>query len=353
MPPLSTQEILQRLDFPQLLEACGFADIDPTRSTYQSHCVFHNDNRTKSFSANLDRKLFHCFSSACAVSGNGIHLYALHKGVSYTEALEQLRELFDGQVKPRPLEQLAVRSFDGELEWGTRTAVYTQFWSSAARLAAAPEIGAYLQRRGFQLDFLDSRGVRAVLAEQCLPPLVQQFGIRTLVQAGLLSSFSTAERWVASFHSPSVLFPFFLGAKVVYYQTRSLDPKAQPKYLNPQGYAPPCLYQHNALLAQDGVVYIAEGPIDTLSLEVLGRSPAVGLAGTQSFQEEWLADFRCADVVLCMDSDAAGQRAAVDLAVKLANKGIRVHPWTAGLPVKDVNELLQWKTNNRAAQVPL
>lgn len=341
---LSQKEILHRLDFGQLLTECGFPDVDETRSTFLSHCLFHHDERTKSFSANLDLKLFHCFSSACGVAGNGIHLYALHKGITYTEALAQLQERFDGEVRPRPLD-LTVRH-SNELEWSTRAEIYTRFWQLAQPLDLQPDVRDYLVARGFSTKFLEEKGIRAVVAEQCLPQLVETYGVRTLVQAGLLSSFSQSDRWLASFYSPAALFPFFLGDKVVYYQTRSLDPKAQPKYLNPTGYTAPCLYQHNALLAQESQVYIGEGPIDTLSLNVLGYSPAVGLLGTQSFQEEWIADFRCSSVVLCMDKDNAGELASLHIGKMLSEKGIKVYKWSPDTDVKDVNEFLQWKNKS-------
>lgn len=341
--PLSQRDLIQRIDFASLLTDCGFEDVDPGKEKYLGSCVFHNDQRTKSFSANLDLKLFHCFSAACGVAGNAIHLYALCKNITYEQSIEELSERFASEIKPRSLEALTMH-VSVKKEWAATAEIFTEMWKACPAAVDVPEVRDYLENRKL-LSVAEQFGVKASVAEVVLPPLAKKFGVAELMRAGVLAPFSTEERWAASFHSPAVFIPLFLGSKVVYYQTRALQADINPKYLNPSGIQPPCLYRHDALLSGKDVVYVAEGPLDTLSLEVLGYSPAVGLIGTESFLDEWLPDFRCRKVVLCLDVDKAGSASAQELGLKFVSRGIDVSLWEPPVGIKDVNELLKLKSS--------
>ena len=57
-----SEDVLNKVDFPKLLEQIGFTNVNPDAKDYLGYCLFHEDVNTKSFSANLDKGVFHCFS---------------------------------------------------------------------------------------------------------------------------------------------------------------------------------------------------------------------------------------------------------------------------------------------------
>jgi DNA primase catalytic core len=88
-------------------------------------------------------------------------------------------------------------------------------------------------------------------------------------------------------------------------------------------------------------IVIAESVIDALSFLEAGISNVVPIYGTNGWTSEHEAlieHHRIARVILALDSDEAGQRAAAALADKLAGNGLDVR--VIELPAKDANELL-------------
>ncbi len=93
-----------------------------------------------------------------------------------------------------------------------------------------------------------------------------------------------------------------------------------------------------AVRASDNpTVYVAEGEIDTMTLWQVGLK-AVGIPGANVWKDEWKWLFRNAErVVLCLDPDDAGMRAARGLWQSLSTvTDVDVARLPVGLDVNDV-----------------
>lgn len=113
---------------------------------------------------------------------------------------------------------------------------------------------------------------------------------------------------------------------------------------------------------QRKIVLICEGESDALAVNqafgclvpegssVFGNIPntgsaelvpfAVAIPGAQSFKREWAGSFKGKIVILGLDSDPAGRKAAKEIRQTLADIGCIVVNWTPPSPYKDARSLL-------------
>lgn len=113
----------------------------------------------------------------------------------------------------------------------------------------------------------------------------------------------------------AIPYPHLTGTWGVRY--RRLVGEANPKYMDLPG-AEMHLYNPQGLGPQSREVWFTEGELDALILWQYGV-PAIGMSGaskygTPIFQEAWALLFRRAKVVIAVDNDDAGHKAAADLA---------------------------------------
>jgi hypothetical protein len=121
-----------------------------------------------------------------------------------------------------------------------------------------------------------------------------------------------------------IVIPYLSGGRVGLLRGRSdpEDPDDRYKYLNLPKQSIQ-LYGGDAL-ADATMVVMTEGEFDALIVRQWGI-PAVGLPGASAFKEEWVKLFeRCERVYLCLDTDAAGQKAAWQAAELLGDKALIV-----------------------------
>ena len=139
------------------------------------------------------------------------------------------------------------------------------------------------------------------------------------------------------FYRHPIVFPFYHQGKACFLQGRRVDGR-EPKYLSVRRPIC-CLYNHDILatLSPGDAVVLSEGVIDTLTWLEYGV-PAVGILGVGCFKSEWIPKFRDRRVLICLDNDEPGQRAARDLRQRFIAAGQQAFLVT--LPrVKDINEL--------------
>lgn len=126
---------------------------------------------------------------------------------------------------------------------------------------------------------------------------------------------------------------------VVGVKFRDLSPDAKKKYDQPSGQEARLFNLRDIKKAQrGGVVYVTEGEIDAITIGSLGY-PVVGLPGASSFEGKGTRHrYRIFDgltVILCKDSDPAGEKLAGLLATNMDQIEIR----DPGAKFNDVNNL--------------
>jgi twinkle protein len=119
------------------------------------------------------------------------------------------------------------------------------------------------------------------------------------------------------------------------------------KYRNPvekkdmrqEGGAEPCLYGWHLIDPKCRTVAITEGEIDAMSLHQCGipaLSVNAGAGNHQWVESDWDRLDRFSEILICYDSDEAGQKGAREIASKLGTERCRL----VTFPLKDANECL-------------
>ena len=153
-------------------------------------------------------------------------------------------------------------------------------------------------------------------------------------------------------HAPHgfIVIPFMdrEATTVSYAMLRTVPGKQPPmsKEIRPSGYRSP-LYREWLLSVNCKVLFVCEGLLDTLALEMLIGRPCLGLGGA-NFTKRLCSvlyatpeKLRPQKVVLALDADAEGQKAAAKIAVDLDYLGIPHANFDMPVGCKDPCDVLQ------------
>ena len=122
----------------------------------------------------------------------------------------------------------------------------------------------------------------------------------------------------------------------LHFQARATDYETTPKELSLRGTIP-VPYNRKVLDGLAGVVYLCEGPIDTLTL-IERRIPAVGVPGVSHLKADWIPLFTNKRVCVCFDKDEAGKAATVKVIEAFKSQGIDAFALEALPDGSDINE---------------
>lgn len=325
---LGTQEILDRIDFGQMLIDMGFEDVNPNKSQYLGYCIFHSDVATRSFSASLDKKLFKCFG--CGIRGNAIQLYSRWKNISVEAAKIELAEKESSR---------SFMTLDRKLEIRELLPLWRKFEILTSYVGKMPlltetSLKSYMNSRGISDSTLDGFGVRAWKSIE-----LDESDAASYVEVGILSRRNGD--CVDRFGEYPILFPYTDGSDTVtFLQGRMCESvKDRSKYLGTRGVVPHP-YNRAVLYHERDTIYVAEGVLDTLSMIELGYASTIGIPGTSSFKSSWLDNFMCRRVVLALDNDPSGESGCNHLNDLFSRRGIEVVRFQEHKNFKDVNEFL-------------
>lgn len=295
---------------------------------FQALCPFHNE-KTPSFTINDEKGFYHCFG--CGAHGDAIGFIKEYEGISYKEAIERLAaeaglalpqptaEAVQEDKRRRNLQdvcELACRWFEGQLAGSD---------GYAAR--------SYLTQRGVNTEMIQRFRIgyapddRSALARALMSEGVSS---HELIAAGLLIKPDDAQREPYARFRGRLMFPIRDGSsKVVAFGGRILAAQENaPKYLN----SPETELFHKGLMLynydlarraarDDARILVCEGYMDVIALAQAGIDAAVAPLGTAITESQLQQCWQLADEpVLCLDGDAAGQRAmnrAAELALPL------------------------------------
>jgi len=135
---------------------------------------------------------------------------------------------------------------------------------------------------------------------------------------------------IRDFFVDRIILPNIRQGKVVHLTGRSAGDN-EPKYLHLPG---KMQYLFNEDARHNDTVILTEGPFDCIAAVQQGY-PAVALYGTSGFKSGYATRFsRCKTVYVCMDGDAPGRDAAIQVAGYLGGKA-RVVSLPDGLDLND------------------
>jgi DNA primase len=312
-------------------------------------CPFHQE-KTPSFHVLSDKGIFHCFG--CQTSGDVFKFLSLVEGLSFLEAVRELAAPLGIDIEERdlsPTERRALKEratlFD-VLE--AASAFYeAELWT---RIEGGPARD-YLLRRGLTEE--SARSARLGWAPAGWTRLIdalhrEGYDPALVAEAGLSRPRQKAEGFYDTLRERLVVPIRDEKSRVIAFGGRLLGDGDGPKYLNTPETR---LYQKGHVLygyeiartpaQQRGHLVVVEGYFDVLSLRQAGFPEAVATCGT-ALTAEHLERIRriTRDVVLVMDSDEAGLRAAERALPLFLASGVQ--PWRVDLgAAKDPDELVR------------
>ena len=311
-------------------------------------CPFH-DEKTPSFTLTPAKGLFHCFG--CGASGDVIAFVRRYYRASFSTALEYLakraRLSLAEVMKPRPVVRKTVEPRVASTESANGGTAFERIDISPTALLARvvehyhktfcerEDAQDYLKKRGltdselwkvFRIGYADGSLLKLVPRESEVKEQLLSLGILTHEGRELLGG--------------CVVFPIPDPVSGVWTNLYGRGMKTDRHCYLPGPFRGVLNYQAARTSPE---LVLTESVIDALSLYQLGIRSAIPLYGTNGFTSDHLdllLKSSSKHVVLCLDNDEPGRKAAAKLGEELQKAGIVVR--VASLPegVKDPNEFL-------------
>lgn len=278
----------------------------------------HRDGALK---YHADTNTWHCFS--CKRTGDAIDLYQIKTGASYNEALNALAAQIGITIDPYRLTEAPQSGFNRNMNTNTpketktpqnaadeAQADYRSYYAECAKRITDPAALAYLEKRGIS---------------------------QATAEAYQIGYDPKADPAQSGHPCPRIIIPTSPG----HYIARRIDGQKEFAKMNPKG-STPAIFNGKALYEGAEEIFIAEGAFDALSILETGHA-AIALNSTANADKllKILEEKRtAATLILCLDNDEAGQKAADTLAEGL--KRLNVSYITANIAgeYKDPNEAL-------------
>ncbi len=311
------EEILYRTDMEELVGS--YVTLKRSGSNMTGLCPFHSE-KTPSFSVSPAKKFFYCFG--CGAGGDAITFVMKAENLDYVQAVEFLAKRA-GITIPTDGRQEKGLSRNRVFEMNLEAAKFFRGCLFDERLG---KIGLdYLaEKRGLSMVTIKRFGLGFAPSDfGLLTSHLKQRGYRDeeLVEAFLCGKSQKTGRPYDYFRN-RVIFPIIdVSGNVVGFGGRVMD-DSKPKYLNTSD--TPGFKKSKNLFALNYAknhcaeeMILCEGYMDVIAMHAAGFENAVATLGTAltGDQARMMTKYT-KKVIICYDSDEAGQRAA-DRAIKL------------------------------------
>ncbi len=325
------EEIQNRVDLVAVISE--YVELKPAGRSFKGLCPFHEE-KTPSFVVTPEKGIFHCFG--CGTGGNVFSFLMRMENIPFPEAVENLAEKCGVELPRRKKgnegKQRKEKERFFELSESAREYYVRELFQSAE--PAALRARSYL---------LKKRALK--------PEILQEFGIGFSSRSGkgvieylLSKGFSGSEiiaSGVGTITSRRALSDRFRGrvtfalqdvnGRVIGFAGRAMD-EYGPKYLNvpestyfSKGKHLYGLHAAKTHIRKQGRAVLVEGYMDFLTLYQAGIQSTVASMGTALTKEQATLLRRFAgEVILCFDSDSAGEAATARGMLILSEKGLQV-----------------------------
>ena len=290
-----------------------YVQLKRSASNMLGLCPFHRE-KTPSFSVSPSLQIFKCFG--CGVGGNVIDFIMRIENLDFVDAVAHLADRA-GLKMPEPTTNANVVSEDRDVYY--RMNVDAAKFFHRTLLSAEGEAGLnYFKKRGLSMETIVKYGLG--FAPDGWNGLYDELSKKgytdeQMVKNGLASKSERGK--VYDKFRNRAMFPIFdIRGRVIAFGGRVLD-QSLPKYLNspdtPVFNKSKHLFSLNfAKTYQSKRLVLVEGYMDVIALANRGIPFAVASLGTSltSDQARLLSKY-CQEVVICYDSDSAGQAATL------------------------------------------
>lgn len=310
---ISNEVIAQVLERANIYDVISrYTTLKRAGSSAKGLCPFHSE-KTPSFSVSEQKQVYHCFG--CGASGSVINFICNIENLSFVEGVKFLGDMYGIRVEDTAFtdDRLAKRkSRIYEMNKLTARFFYDNLISEKGY-----EARKYLLERGLTNETINRFGLG--YAENSFNSLItflkgKGFTDYEISDAGLSARKDNKKPY--DFFRNRVMFPVFdVRGNVIAFGGRVLD-DSKPKYLNspetPVFDKRKNLFGLNiAKKSNSKKLILVEGYMDVISLHQHGANTAIASLGTSLTEDHAKLLKRYADeLVLCYDSDGAGQTAA-------------------------------------------
>ena len=304
------EELTRRVDIVDLVGS--YVQLKRKGRLYSGLCPFHSE-KTPSFYVYPDTQSFYCFG--CGAGGSAVSFMQKMDNISYTEAVKLLGERAG---MPAPTEDDKTGRLRGRILFMNKEAARFFHACLNSTVEEARQARAYWRRRGLDDKTIVKFGLGYAPDDgQALYQYLRDKGYnqQELDASGLFKR-SQSGRIYCLFWKRVITPIFDLRGNVIAFGGRVLD-DSKPKYVN----SPETLVYHKSdtvfalQLAKRSAArryVLCEGYMDVITMQQAGIDTAVCACGTALTPDQVrLISQYAEEVILCYDSDEAGQKATL------------------------------------------
>lgn len=342
LPEGFLQELKLRNDITEVISS--YVNLNRRGRNMVGLCPFHNE-KTPSFNVYTENGSCYCFG--CGVGGDVITFIMKIENLDYIDAVKFLAQRAGMNMPENDFDD-SMSNLRKRIYEANRQAArffYSSLYSPEGRVGLEYFRGRGLREntiRHFGLGYADSN--RFSLCNH-----LQKLGFKNSeIVAANLAFQSKSGKGIYDRFSDRVMFPIIdLRGNVIAFGGRIMTDQ-KPKYLNtsdtPVFKKSANLFSlNNAKNTGERTLILCEGYMDVIAVNQAGFQNAVATLGTALTPEQALLMKRYADeVVICYDSDEAGQKATARAIQLLRNAGLVVRVITVPSG-KDPDEFIRSK----------
>jgi DNA primase catalytic core len=273
--------------------------------------------KSPSFFVNDQKGFYHCFASG--EHGDIFTFLIKTEGITFPEAVERLAG--EAGVPMPKLDPREEKRADERARLYELMQAANAFFVAQLKAQAGTEARKYLVKRGLKSETIDTFGMgyapnsKSALKEHLAG---KGFSLEDMIATGMLISGEDIPVAYDRFRHRIMLPIMDLKGRIIAFGGRALDPNQPAKYLNSpetplfhKGHnlynahrARPLAYERKRLI-------VVEGYLDVVALAEAGFGESVAPLGTAITEDQVKLLWRMVDEpILCLDGDAAGQKAA-------------------------------------------
>jgi DNA primase len=329
--PATLERIRAASDIVDVIGA--YLPLKKAGANFTALCPFHKE-KTPSFSVNAHKQIFHCFG--CHKGGDVFTFVKDYENIGFVDAVRRLaeRSKIPLDFENSPVEQQTRHLKDQLLQIHDQLA--TRWQNCLANEAAGQTARDYLAKRGVSAEAIKLFRIGA--APELWDDTVnwarsKNYDPATVEKAGLILRKEGAEHFYDRFRG-RLMFPICdEQGRVVAFSGRVLPGDDSPaKYVNSP--ETPIFTKSKIFFGLDkskraildaGFAVVCEGQLDLIACFMAGVQNIVAPQGTAFTEQHARIIKRYVDeVVMCFDSDEAGQNAAVRSLDHLLASGLAV-----------------------------
>lgn len=314
MTHIDNEEIIKIRNAANIADIIGsYIPVTLKGKDYKCVCPFHDDH-SPSMSISVSKQIYKCFS--CNAAGNVFTFVENYENVSFIEAVKIVADKIGYNIKGE-LSFTPVNKYQKEYDLMNLTAKYFQNNLATKDGLLAKE---YLLERGINDEVI--KEFKIGLSKDDPTSLVnfllkKNYDIKMLEELGLVN---ISQNNYYDVFTRRITFPLCdPKGNIVGFSSRIYRGEEAAKYINTKE---TYLYKKgnnlfNYHLAKDeakktGSLIIVEGQMDAIRVYISGLKNVVALMGTALTKEQvdLIKKLRC-KVILCLDSDNAGEKATL------------------------------------------